>query len=175
MSRRAFVIVPVNAESLPASVPGWLIDVVDLLAQTRDALLEVERAVSVVVAGQDEAKSKADRCGRLLEAFTGDHGLCLHAVAKSYAVRRGELPADLAASFGADIGALLIACSNVAYRARVLRQLAVSWPSYDAGNTTMALVLLGAHAEACPGQGTVLDWIATYLVGQGDVSTEHTA
>jgi hypothetical protein len=160
--RKAYVIVAANVRDLPCEIPAWLLIVVDGLARARDAILEVEHAASVVIGGGDTARSKAERCFNLFEAFTRDHGEQVRVMAEQFAVRRRDLPEDLARSLGVELGLAMLSCANLAFRGRILKQFVDTWTSE---NDAMATVGSRCMAEACAGQGSVLDWISASLVG----------
>lgn len=170
--RKTYVIVAANVDALPVEIPAWLIVVVDAIARARDAVIELELAASVVVQGEDTPKSKAARCRRLFEVFVQEHAHCMHDLAREFARKKHALPRDIATSFGADIGAVLVTCTNIAFRGRVLDQLVERWPEKDEEST---LAIFRCMAESCCGQGQVLDWINTSLVGTRPMQTDHDA
>jgi hypothetical protein len=164
--RGAYVVVRVNTEQIPTELPAWLLTLIDTCAETRDAALDAERAVAVVVRSEDEAKTKAERCSFILNAFVRDHGHRTTDIARDFARMKQGLSPDFARSLGADLGVLIVTCTNLAYRARVLTQLVEAWPERD---DPASITLFRCMAEAFPGQGPVLDWIGASLIGPAPV------
>ena len=161
---KVYLMICVNTQSLPLQIPVWAMRMVDVMQSVRIAIIELEQAASTITNCDDDERSKAERCARLFAQFDIDHGNRMNEVATLFTVKRNEVSADIAQSFGADITVLALACSNIKFRgvvlARVLEQSLEQSQEWKAGES----IALFALSESSKGQTHLLHWGAQFIL-----------
>jgi hypothetical protein len=154
--RSAYLLISVNTDALPMQIPVWLMRFVDVMAEIRAAIVETEQAVSVVVNGTDDERSKAGRCANLLTTFAAEHHGRMKAIADEFKASKGGLAPDIANSFGTDLTTLVLACANLSFRGDMLWKVIANSQEWRAGES----IAFHCLSESCKGQGMMLDWLA---------------
>jgi len=157
---KAYLMICVNTQSLPLQIPVWAMRMVDVMQSVRIAIIELEQAASTITNCDDDERSKAERCARLFAQFDIDHGNRMNEVATLFTVKRNEVSADIAQSFGADITVLALACSNIKFRGVVLARVLEQSQGWKAGES----ITLFALSESSKGQTHLLDWGAQFIL-----------
>jgi len=157
---KAYLMICVNTQSLPVQIPAWTMRMVDVMQSVRIAIIELEQAASTITNCDDDERSKAERCARLFEQFDIVHGNRMNEVATLFTVKRNEVSADIAQSFGADITVLALACSNITFRGAVLVRVLEQSQEWKAGESIALFTL----SESSKGQTHLLDWGAQFII-----------
>lgn len=158
---RICLVLSVQKDDLPSSIPTWVGQMVVAMSRAHDAHLAAEQSASVIAGSDDDIRTKAARCSNVLGVFVREQGATIQQMLCHFLAHRGEIPAGIAHGIGVQLSQLVMTHANLLFRQRMLREVASKTFADEA-----AVVVAQMMFEGSPGQQIALDWIRGTLLAE---------